>query len=218
MPPGARFCTQCGEPVGAGGAGPSSGSRAAWILAAAAAVVVLLVLFLPRQADRVPAPRAGGAEMPLTAPAGGGLGPLTGDMRSNADRLFNRIMVAAEQGDRAEVEQFMPMAIQAYGMVDDLDDDGLYHLGILHLTAGEPEEARAVADRILEDSPSHLLALAVAASAEEEMGNTAAARSLWERLLAAYDEEAGKPRPEYLDHQAMLTEYQRMAREATGRD
>ncbi len=219
VPPGSRFCTSCGEPVAAEtttGGGPG---RAAWIIAAAAILVVLLIVFLPRRAERVPAPRTG-TEAPFAGQTGGGagagLGELSSDMRSNADRLFNRIMMAAEQGNQAEVDQFMPMAIQAYGMVDNLDDDGIYHLAILQQTAGEYGEARSAAERILEHSPDHILALGVAASAAADNGDTAAASSLWQRLLEAYPEEAGKPLPEYMDHQAMLQAYRDSGRAAVG--
>lgn len=199
-------------------------ARAPYVIAAAALVVVLLVLFLPREADRVTAPPATtGAPMSgegTRAPTGGPTGAppaLSSDMRENADRLFNRIMLAAEQGDQAQVEQFMPMAVRAYEMVEDLDDDGFYHLAILRHTAGQYEEARRAAQQILDRSPNHVLALGVAASAAAEAGDTAAAQALWERLLDAYPTEAEKPLPEYLDHQAMLEEYRSMAREATGR-
>lgn len=219
VPPGARFCTACGEPVATAASG--RGSMAPWVIATAALLVVVLVLFLPRRADRVPAPPPVETEAPLqdggTATPGEGIGPLSSDMRTNADRLFNRIMLAAEEGDRAEVEQFMPMAIQAYRMVEDLDEDGLYHLGILHLTAGDYAEARQVGERILDRSPDHILALGVAASAADAAGDTEAARAFWERLLDAYPEEAEKPIPEYLDHRSMLLEYRSRALEATGR-
>lgn len=202
----------------AAGARTGKGSKAAWAIAVAAGIVVLLVLFLPDRTDRVPAPRPG---QDLNAPVGqtggqDGAPRLSPDMRTNADRLFNRIMVAAEQGNQAEVEQFMPMAIQAYGMVEDLDSDGIYHLAILQRTAGDLAGTRRTAQRILDQAPNHILALGVAASAAQEAGDTAAAETLWERLLAAYPEESGKPLPEYVDHQAMLTEYRRMAQEAAG--
>lgn len=193
--------------------------RAAAIIAAAALFVVLLVLFLPRQTDRVTAPAPQQTRIPLSqgaGGAGGGAGELSPDMRTNADRLFTRIMTAAQQGDQAEVDRFMPMAVQAYGMVDDLDDDGIYHLAILHQTAGEYDEARATAQRILDRSPNHILALGVAASSAQAAGDTATANDLWQRLLDAYPEETGKPLPEYMDHQAMVEEYRTLAREAAG--
>ena len=125
-------------------------------------------------------------------------------------------MRAAQQGNQAEVEQFMPMAIQAYGMVEDLNEDGLYHLAILQATAGNYSDARATSQRILDRSPNHILALGVAASAAGEAGDEAAAEALWNRLLEAYPEESGKPLPEYMDHQSMLPQYRETAMEATG--
>jgi tetratricopeptide (TPR) repeat protein len=219
VPAGAQYCPSCGAGVGQAAAG--GGSKAGWIIAAGAVVVVLLFVFLPRGTDRVAAPPAGSQQAPFAGSGGGApggsMGGLSSDMRTNADRLFNRIMAAAEQGNQGEVDQFMPMAIQAYGMVDDLDDDGLYHLGLLHLTAGDTDEARNTAQRILDGSPEHILGLGLAATAADEAGDEAAAETFWGRLLDGYSQEAGKPLSEYLDHQNMLDEYRRQAMEATGR-
>ena len=164
----------------------------------------------------------GGGAAPVGGAPGAGAdamsgdGLLSNDMRTNADRLFNRVMAAAEQDDRAQVDQFMPMAIQAYGMVDELDDDGIYHLAILHLTAGQLDSARAAAGRILEESPDHVLALGVAAEAAAAGGDDAEAERLYRRLLDTYATEAARPLPEYVDHQRMLTEYRSQAREHIG--
>ena len=221
VPAGASYCTACGEPVGAeaaSGGGGSASSVAPWVIGALsiAIVAVLVVFYLPDGSE--PAPPAGATQAPFMgggggAPAGSGL---SADMRTNADRLFNRIMMAAEQGDEAEVAQFMPMAIQAYEMVEGLDDDGLFHLALLHLTAEAPDRALATADRILAGNPDHLLGLAVAAQAAEAGGQDARAAEYWQRFLDAYETEAAKPLPEYVDHQPILPEYREMAREATG--
>lgn len=146
----------------------------------------------------------------MDAPAD--MGGFTGDLRTDADRLFNRVMTAAEMGDQQEVEQFMPMALQAYEMVPDLDDDGLFHLAILYETAGEYDDARATAERILEGSPDHILGLGVAGTAALAAGDTAAAEGYFRRLLEAYPQESGRLLPEYVHHQVMLEEYQRQAR------
>ena len=226
VPAGAAYCTACGTAVGsaADGGGGGGGALAPGIIAVAALVivVVLVVLYLPGE-TRTAAP-SGGADAPVMAPGGmgsgggaPGMGGLSSDMRTNADRLFNRIMMAAEEGNQAEIDQFMPMAIQAYGMVDDLDHDGLFHLGMLHLTAGSYDQAVVTAQRILNDDPDHLLGIAVAAQAEGAAGDSAEARSYWERFLDAYPTESGKPLPAYVDHQPVLPTYRDMAREATGR-
>jgi tetratricopeptide (TPR) repeat protein len=149
----------------------------------------------------------------MDAPAGMGF---TGDLRTDADRLFNRVMAAAEMGDQQEVDQFMPMAMQAYEMVPDLDDDGLFHLAILYETAGDYDEARSTAERILAASPNHLLALGVAGTSSLAAGDTAAAEQYFRRLLAAYPQESQRLLPEYQHHQVMIEEYQRQARALVG--
>ena len=223
VPAGADYCTACGEPVAGESSGPPA--LAAWLIAAVSVVivVVLVVVFLPGE-TRTTAPAMGGGQAPMMGSPGEGsgagsapgMGGLSSDMRTNADRLFNRIMMAAEQGNEADVAQFMPMAIQAYGMVDDLDNDGLFHLGMLHLTAGSFDQALQTAEQILTDNPDHLLGLSVAAQAAEGAGDSARADGYWQRLLDAYPAEVGKPLPAYVDHQQVLPEYRRMAQEAVG--
>lgn len=211
--PNGRYCTRCGEEL-------IGRQRPRWpyYLAAAAAVVLVLMLFLPRQTERAGPPRM---TSPASGPAPGagdaaGAVRLSGDMRENADRLFNRIMAAAERGDRDEVARFTPMAVQAYEMVPELDEDGLYHLAVLHLTAGNPGQALAAAERILARSPDHVLALGIGARAAAEAGDDDRARSLYRRLLEAYPSEAARPRPEYSDHRRMLAEYRQAARAYLG--
>lgn len=217
LAPGTRFCAQCGAPA-AGAAPARRGLPWPWIAGAAVLLVVVLLLFLPERTDRATAPGGAipaGQDAPFAPPMSTD-GLLSSDMRTNADRLFNRVMAAAEQGNRQEVEQFIPMAIQAYGMVEDLDHDGLFHLAILHLTAGEAAQALDTAERILGENPRHILALGVAASAAEQAGDDARADALRRRLLEAYPEEAARSLPEYLDHQRMLPEYRREAEAALG--
>jgi tetratricopeptide (TPR) repeat protein len=206
--PHARFCPECGEAVTGGG----RWSSAPWWIAAAAALVVVLILLIPERAERAgPRPMV---DPGMDAPAG--MGGFTGDLRTDADRLFNRVMTAAEAGDQPEVEQFMPMAKQAYEMVPDLDDDGLFHLAILYETAGEFDSARATAERILEGSPDHILGLGVAGTSALAAGDTAVAEGYFRRLLDAYPRESGRLVPEYTHHQVMLEEYERQARAVVG--
>jgi hypothetical protein len=212
---GERFCRHCGEEVGATESSGTATKRPPWWIAVAAAVVVILILLIPERAERAgPLP----ARQPLTeqdVPGGvGGMGPgggFTGDIRQDADRLFNRVMGAAEAGDLDEVNQFMPMALQAYEMVPELDHDGLFHLAILYETAGEYEMARARAEDILRSVPDHILALGVGGTASVSAGDAAAAREYFQRLLDGFEQESQRLRPEYGHHQAMVDEYRRMA-------
>jgi tetratricopeptide (TPR) repeat protein len=215
--PGERFCRSCGAGVGASAARGPENKRPPWWIAVAAAVVVLLILLIPERAERA-GPLS--ARQPLTeqGPPGGMGGPdgmgggFTGDIRQDADRLFHRVMVAAEAGDMDEANQFMPMALQAYEMVPELDHDGLFHLAILYETAGEYEMARARAGDILRNAPDHILALGVTGTALVSAGDSAAAREYFQRLLDGFDQESQRLRPEYGHHQAMVDEYRRIAR------
>lgn len=210
LEPGARFCHQCGADSRPG----EKRSLAPWWIAATAALVVLLILMIPQRTDRAgPLPMTD-PDAPAPAPAPGapaGAG-FTGDMRTDADRLFNRVMAAAEQDRQEEVDRFMPMAIQAYGLVPALDHDGLFHLAILHQTAGDHASARATAHQILQDAPNHILGLGVAGTSAAAEDDDAAARSHFQRLVDAYPSESGRLAPEYVDHQPMLDEYLRIAR------
>jgi hypothetical protein len=221
---GARFCTSCGADAGGGGgkrrsrggraaaAGRDSGSNMPWYIAGAVLVVLILFLALPMvmgEKDSVPARG--------TAPfsGAGGLAPLDGTPREQADRLFNRVMAAREQGNMPEALQFAPMGIQAYQMSEPLDDDGLYHMATLQNTASDFAGARATADRILDRSPNHLLGLAAAAEAATGLGEDAAARQYHERFLTAYESEMARLLPEYQDHARILPEYRQAAVQAT---
>jgi hypothetical protein len=99
------------------------------------------------------------------AGAGGGAGgmPDLASMspREAADRLFDRSMREQETGNEGQASQFANMALQAYGQVppDQIDLDALFHVGLLHLLMGDSNTATSIAESILADDESHLLAL-----------------------------------------------------------
>ena len=80
--------------------------------------------------------------------------------REAADRLFNRIMTAAERGDAQEALRFAPMALQAYERLGPLDNDARYHVGLITATTGDIESARAHIDMLRQSVPDHLLGIA----------------------------------------------------------
>jgi tetratricopeptide (TPR) repeat protein len=215
---GARFCTACGA-----AAGVEARSNVAWYVAGASLAVLILVLLFPvlRPAPGVNAFQRTGA---IDAPPGGALtggtagapmqtGPLTGTIREQADRLFNRVMQARSEGDQAQAEFFLPMALTAYHEAGPLDHDGLYHLSILEHAAGNAAGALATAQRILADEPKHLLALGIAAEAALDAGNTDAARGFYRRILDSFEAEQTRDLPEYLDHARIMPEYRDAARQ-----
>jgi len=73
--------------------------------------------------------------------------------REAADRLFNRVMAASENGNNAEVSQFTPMALQAYHNLGTLDNDARYHVALLHLSANNSQSAQAQIDLLRKSEP-----------------------------------------------------------------
>jgi hypothetical protein len=143
------------------------------------------------------------------AATGGGFGQATTDLaqmtpREAADRLFNRVMMASEAGDTAQVQFFAPMALQAYSTVDSLDADARLHVGLIALKSGAPEAAAAQADTIQRRSPTHLFALYLQAQAASAQGNTAIARRAYRGFLDNYEAERAKNLWEYGEHNVTL--------------
>jgi hypothetical protein len=143
--------------------------------------------------------------------------PLTGTPREQADRLFDRIMRELAAGNADEARFFVPMAVQAYQAAEPLDADGLYHLSLIQTAGQDYAAGRATAERILEASPTHLLALAALAEAALGAGDTAAARDAYTRYLDNLESERTKQLVEYLDHSPILGQYADDARLMAGR-
>src|SRR5690606_26731122 len=110
---GARFCNQCGTATGVAGppaaGSPRNSSNTPWLMAGGVLVIIILAMVVPMfLGDDTPAQQQPAA--PFAGSAGSGTPPaLSGDMRENADRLFNRIMETRETGDPAQAAQFYPM-------------------------------------------------------------------------------------------------------------
>jgi hypothetical protein len=209
----ARFCHRCGRPVGAGvGAGKSE--RSAWIVAGTLSALLVGVIVY-NVVTQEPAPQipdmanAGAAAGDNTARAGGApdISQLT--PRERFDRLFNRIMQAAEQGDTAQVRRFTPMALGAYAQLDTVDADARYHAAVIRLQTGDIVGAHALADTILEQTPDHLFGYIVRGTAAT-LGDDPGARAQAEReFLRRYDREMASGRPEYRDHAPVIEEFKR---------
>ena len=203
---GANFCTQCGTRVQA------ATSSIPWVVGVFLTVALLgLIWAIKQNATPDPQAQAAGPPTPLGSPP-----PLSGDMRENADRLFNRIMSTREQGDTAGARQFLPMAITAY-QNSDLDADGFYHLSILQSLALAPDDAMASAQKILDDDPTHLLGLHAAAMAARAGNEREKARQFYQKLLDEFEVETAKTRPEYTDHAQLITAVRQEAKEYVGR-
>lgn len=218
---GARFCPKCGAKVGA----PAAGDWRAglpWAIAGAAVGALITVVAL-----RVTGRPDGGAS--AATPAGpfqsgaevgqsGGRPPDISQMSptERATRLYNRVMSLHAAGKPDSAAFFLPMAIQAYAMLPELDADARYHLGVLDLTAGALPGALAQADSIARDSPTHLFAFMLRARALELQRNAAGARKAYADFLKHETAERARKRPEYEDHAQNLDAFHTQALEATG--
>jgi len=131
--------------------------------------------------------------------------------RDAADRLFNRVMAASENGNSAEALRFTPMALQAYANLGTLDNDARYHVALLHITAGDISSARAQIDLLRKSVRNHLLAFMLEQQIAEQGGKKDSAAQAYKAFLAAYDAEIVAGRPEYQDHLKSIEGFRKAA-------
>ena len=225
--PGARFCHDCGRASAAvptpavisPNAPRSIAGSLPWIVAAIALVVLLAFLagngFNSRRGSSLDAPQnalpqAGLDDRGQPAPeAGGGAvrGPDISQLspQERADRLFNRVMLLNSQGKSDSVLFFAPMAISAYQMLSPMNADQRYDLGRIAEVAGALPLARAQADTILLQNPSHLLGLILGARIASLQNRAADKKSFESKLLSAHQAETARKLPEYERHEDDIT-------------
>lgn len=198
---GARFCAGCGTPV-AGGKGrvPSMVSnRLPWIVTTVS--IVLLVVVAVAKSGISGSPQTGtevAQSSPVSPRATTDLSTMS--PREAANRLFNRVMAAAERGDTSEVLSFMPMAIQAYQMFGPLDADAHYDLGMIFSIGSDPVSALAQADTIEQSFPNHLLARVIRATVAQLTDDEESLSRAYGEFLAAFEAEIALDRSEYRAH------------------
>ena len=215
---GAKYCHRCGLPAGA--AAPASESKPGsamslpWIVAAIALLAFIALIAGQRFGANQPAPSASPqARLPAgRAPDISQLSPA-----ERAISLHDRIMRLHAAGQQDSVEFFAPMGIAAYEMMGNLDADGRYDLGMIGWASRNSSIARAQADTILQQNPSHLLGLILAARAARLDNNEAEERSFYQRFVAAEPRERGAGRDEYVIHQNDITTALDEARRITRR-
>lgn len=188
---------------------------AAWIVGATG-VAVVIVWLVARNAGSAPVE---GAAAGGGGPAGTGTASDISNLtpREQADRLFNRVMSAASQGDTGQVSFFAPMAVQAYGMIGALDADARYHLGLLEAETGNLAGTLAQADTLERQNPGHLFATLLRGEAAERSGDAAALSRWRRRFLEAYEAELATGKQEYQDHTDALNIFRDGARAAASR-
>lgn len=212
---GAQFCSRCGRRAGSGTGGRAE--RLRWILtgAAGAGVVAGLLVLLTRGAPATAATAEGNSPFGAVS-AGAGSPPDISNMspRERFDRLYNRIMTAAENGDDGTVTSFTPMALSAYGMLDTIDADARYHAALLKLHTGDINGATALGDSILAQTPGHLFGYVVLGTVARFRKDDPALKRAYGDFLKHYDPEMKAGRGEYEDHSRSLTDFKQAAEAA----
>lgn len=224
LSPQARFCHRCGRPVVGGPQPARAGSeRTAWIIAGTLCVLLVagIAYRVSSSAPRPVMPDMANAGVATGEPGTRPIGPapdISGmSPREQFDRLFNRIMQAAERGDSAEMERFTPMALGAYNQLDDRDIDARYHAAVLRLQTGDYAPAGALADTILAESPGHLFGYLIRGTAARLQNDPARRTRAQRDFLAHYQAEMDAKRVEYLEHKPALDEFKREAERAVRR-
>lgn len=217
LAPNARFCASCGSPTAAAPAGPA-GNPILWFAAGGLTVALVGAAVLALSKGSTPPAAAAAAAAPFAA---GGDDPSAVDLasmtpRERFDRLFNRIMRSAEQGDANTVTSFAPMALQAYGMLDTVDADARYHAALIMLHTSDVDGARALADTILKQQPGHLFGYVIKGTIARFQSDQAGLKKSYADFLAHYDAESKKARPEYSEHPRALEEFLKAAQAARG--
>ncbi len=202
---GNRYCPACGTALG----GPPRAARGGlvkflpWAIVAGAALILVTLLLKPGPV----ATPAAQPERPAEAlPDLSAMSPA-----ERFERLYKRIITAAQSGDQATVTQFTPMALAAFGMLDSVTVDARYHLAMLQLHVGDLASAQAQADSIKRQEPRHLFGYVIGAAVARWNNNDRARESEYREFLKRYDAEIATGRPEYLEHRAMLEEVKRTA-------
>lgn len=211
----ARFCSRCGQAAGSARAAPA-GDRLPWLLAGAS-LVALLAVILFRLIGQGP-PTAGADAAPAAAlPADAPPDISAMSPRERFNRLYNRVMQAAQSGDEATVARFTPMALMAYAQLDTIDADARYHAALLEVHTNEVDAARAQGDTILRQTPGHLFGYIIQGTVARFRKDEKALDRAYGGFLEHYDAEMKADRPEYQEHRRSLDDFRSAALESGGR-
>ncbi len=205
-PAAGRFCGSCGAALEE----TRRLRRARWAAAIGCGVVLLILAVTVLRERTAAQPSAG----PPPASSAAGTPPDIGAMspRERFDRLYNRVMGAAESGDTATLGRFAPMAFAAYSQLDSVDADARYHAAVLALhVRGDTLAALRLADSILAETPHHLFGYLIRATAGQLSGNERLLQRARTDFLAAWEAEMQAGRAEYRDHRAMLDQFRTKA-------
>ena len=162
-----------------------------------------------RQGDAPSFTAETGGAAPVSAPTPPDISSMT--PREAAERLFNRVMAASEQGDGTEANRFVPMALMAYEQLGELDADGHYHVGLIRTVAEDAEGAELELAAMRRLAPSHLLAFMLEHSIAELRSDRVGMSRAVDGFLQAYESEMNLSRPEYRDHATGISGFRERA-------
>jgi hypothetical protein len=171
--------------------------------------VTLAITYLIATRDDATAPQAGGSDAaptsetraPATPNPSGAPDISSMSPRERADRLYDRIMRYSEEGKTDSLTFFAPMAMTTFqSLGKELDLDARYDYGRVASETGHLDVARAEADTILVQVPTHLLGLALKARTAVKRGDVRTAKIAWAAFLAVREAEVAKKLPEYQAH------------------
>ncbi len=208
LSPGARFCSGCGWAAGSPTRAPSR-DRTPWIVAGAALAGLLaaILVMLARQSPTV------ALAEPESLPAEAAPDISNMSPRERFNRLYNRVMEAAQGGDQATAARFTPMALMAYAQLDTIDADARYHAALLKIHTGEVEGSRALGDSILTQTPGHLFGYIVQGTVARFRKDQKDLSRAYGGFLKHYDAETAAARPEYQDHRTSVDDFHKAALE-----
>ena len=203
LEPGALYCHSCSHDLRA-----RRGTKLYWLLITASAVagVVLIVAALRMGSTPISTHPTVPILPPRTTATAQPYRPL-----QEADQFFDRAMRAYESGDSAQAAFSGRLALEAYAMLDSLDPDARFHVGLLHQISGDYDAILAQADTIELDTPTHLFALLLRDGVYLAREDVELAEDNYLRFLERYDSEIALGRPEYELHSTLLDTFRRKA-------
>jgi hypothetical protein len=152
----------------------------------------------------------------VSDPAAEGTPPDISNMspRERFNRLYNRVMTAAQTGDEATVTRFTPMALMAYAQLDTVDADARYHAALLQVHSGDVTGPSALADTILKQNPGHLFGYIVRGTVARWQKDDKALAKAYAGFMEHYDAEMKAKRPEYDEHKISIDDFHKSAEQA----
>jgi hypothetical protein len=183
-----------------------------------AGLLGVLLVMVTRGSGSAPGATDGADPAAAVAEGGGGVGapPDISNMspRERFDRLYNRVMQAAQSGDEASASRFMPMALMAYAQLDSLDADARYHAALLQVHTGDVAGPLALADTILARQPGHLFGYMIRGTVARWQKDDKALARAYADFMKHYDAELKAGRVEYEEHKNSIAEFRQAVTQA----